>query len=77
MEKTKNQLKADFIRSLSSNSGLASRLSYYEILAGDYRYLINHINVIEKITPEDIMRVAKKYLTKENRTVATLVKKGK
>jgi predicted Zn-dependent peptidase len=75
IEKTKNQLKADFIRSLASNSGLASKLSYYEILAGDYRYLINHINVIEKITPEDIMRTAKKYLSSENRTVATLVKK--
>jgi predicted Zn-dependent peptidase len=72
IEKTKNQLKADFIRGLASNSGLASKLSYYEILAGDYHYLVNHINIIEKITPDDIMRVANKYLTKENRTVATL-----
>lgn len=73
IEKTKNQLKADFIRGLASNSGLANKLSYYEMLAGDYRYLVNHINFIEKITPDDIMRVANKYLTKENRTVATLV----
>jgi predicted Zn-dependent peptidase len=72
---TKNRLKADFIRGLASNSGLASKLSYYETLAGDYRYLTNHINVIEKITPVDIIRVAKQYLTKENRTVATIVKK--
>jgi predicted Zn-dependent peptidase len=43
------------------------------MLAGDYRYLVNHINFIEKITPDDIMRVANKYLTKENRTVAALV----
>jgi predicted Zn-dependent peptidase len=73
IEKTKNQLKADFIRGLASNSGLANKLSYYEMLAGDYRYLVNHINFIEKITPDDIMRVANKYLTKENRTVAWLV----
>ncbi len=73
IEKTKNQLKADFIRGLASNSGLANKLSYYEMLAGDYRYLVNHINFIEKITPADITRVANKYLTKENRTVATLV----
>lgn len=75
INKTKNQLKADFIRGLASNSGLASKLSYYEIMLGDYHYMINHINMIEKIRPEDIMRVAKKYLTKENRTVASLVKK--
>ena len=72
---TKNRLKADFIRGLASNSGLASELSYYETLVGDYRYLTNHINAIEKITAEDIIRVAKQYLTKENRTVATIVKK--
>jgi predicted Zn-dependent peptidase len=50
-------------------------ISYYEILLGDYRYITNHLKVIEKITPEDILRVAKKYLIPENRTVATLVKK--
>ena len=74
IEKTKNQLKADFIRGLASNAGLASKLSYYEILTGDYRYLTNHINTIEKIIPADIIRVAKKYLTKENRTVAAIVR---
>ena len=73
LDKTKNQLKADFIRGLASNSGLASKLSYYELLAGDYHYLVNHINIIDKITPDDIIKVANKYLTKENRTVAALV----
>ena len=73
--KAKNQLKADFLRGLSSNSGLASTLSYYEVIAGDYRYITNHIKYIEKITAQDIMTVAKKYLNAENRTVAELVKK--
>ncbi len=73
--KAKNQLKADFLRGLKSNSGLASTLSYYEVITGDYRYITNHIQYIEKITARDIMRVANKYLTRENRTVAELVKK--
>ncbi len=73
--KAKNQLKADFLRGLSSNSGLASTLSYYEVIAGDYRYITDHIKYIEKITAQDIMTVAKKYLNAENRTVAELVKK--
>ena len=75
LEKIKNQLKADFIRSLDSNSGLAGTLSYFEALLGNYRYITNHIHVIEKITSEDIIRVARKYLTSDNRTVALLVKK--
>jgi predicted Zn-dependent peptidase len=48
-------------------------LSYYETLLGDYRYLTRYIKVIEKITPDEIMLVAQKYLRKKNRTVATLV----
>lgn len=73
LAKTRNQLKADFIRGLASNAGLASKLSYYEIMAGDYHYLSDYLKVMEKITPEDVIRVARKYLVKENRTVATLV----
>jgi predicted Zn-dependent peptidase len=73
LQKIKNQMKADFIRSLNSNNGLASMLSYYETLLGDYRYLSNYIKVIDKITPDEIMQAAQKYLRKENRTVATLI----
>jgi predicted Zn-dependent peptidase len=76
LEKAKNQLKADFIKNLDSNLELANMVSYFEILIGDYRYITNHLKIIEKVTPEDIMRVAKKYLVSENRTVANLVKKN-
>jgi predicted Zn-dependent peptidase len=47
-------------------------LSYFEVLTGDFRYLSNYIQVIEKITPADIMQAARKYLRKDNRTVASL-----
>jgi len=77
LEKIVNQLRAEFIRELNSNSGLASRLSYYEIITGDYRYMTRYIDMIEKVTPKDIMEAAKKYLTEENRTVAVLQRKVK
>jgi predicted Zn-dependent peptidase len=73
--KVKNRLKAGFIRSLASNTGLASRLSHYQIVAGDWRYLEEHFRVIERVTSEDIMEVAKKYLIKRNRSVAKIVKR--
>jgi len=75
LQKVKNQMKVDFIRSLNSNSGLAGMLSYYEVLIGDYRYLTNYIKAIDTITPDGVMQAAQKYLKKENRTVATLVPK--
>ena len=76
LEKIKNQLQADFIRRLNSNYGLASMLSYYQTVVGDWRYIEDQLDIIERITPEDIMKAANKYLVEDNRTVAELVKRG-
>lgn len=69
------QIDAGFIRALSSNAGMANQLAFYEGIAGDWRYILNWRKKMYEITPEDIMRVAKTYFNKSNRTVATLVKK--
>jgi predicted Zn-dependent peptidase len=71
-----NQLDGAMIRSLSTNSGLAGQLAYYEAVVGSWRYLVGVREKIAKVTAEDVMRVAKKYFVRTNRTVATLVKKG-
>ncbi len=73
LEKIKNQLEADFIHGLESNSGLADEISFYEAVAG-WQYINVALEKIQAVTAEDVMRVAKKYFTKTNRTVATLVK---
>ncbi|MGV8080258.1 MAG: M16 family metallopeptidase [Syntrophales bacterium] len=75
LEKVKNGMRADFIRELASNEGMASRLSYYEAVAGDWRYITGHLKVIDRITPEDVRRVARNYLIPENRTIGVLLKK--
>ena len=69
------QIDAGFIRNLSSNAGMAQQLAFYEGIAGDWQYILNWRQKMYEITPEDIMRVAKTYFTKSNRTVGTLVKK--
>ncbi len=73
--KAKNQLRMDYIKNLESNGELASSLSYYEVLLGDYRYISNYLNIIDKVSAEDIQKAAKLYLNKENRTIAVLNKK--
>jgi len=76
LQKIKNQLEADFVRSLESASGLASKIASYEAIY-DWSYINTIVENTLSVTPEDIMRVAKKYFTKTNRTVAILVKKEK
>jgi predicted Zn-dependent peptidase len=76
LEKIKNQLEADFIRGLDSNNGLADEIGYYEAIAG-WQYVNIAPERIKAVTAEDVQRVANKYFTRTNRTVATLVKKEK
>jgi predicted Zn-dependent peptidase len=75
LAKAKNQLRMDYFRNLDSNGELASMLSYYEVLLGDYRYISNYLNTTDKVSAEDIQKAAKLYLNKENRTIAVLNKK--
>lgn len=75
LEKVINHLEANLVRQLSSNRGMSDTLAYYQTIAGDWKYIMTHIDKIRKITPEDIMNTARKYLRKNNRTVAVLVKK--
>ncbi|MEZ5360285.1 MAG: pitrilysin family protein [Candidatus Zixiibacteriota bacterium] len=75
IDKVRNQADADFVRSLSSNGGLAYRIGNMEAMVGNWHYLIDYRNELKAVTPDDILRVAKTYFTKANRTVVTLVKK--
>lgn len=74
-ERVLNGLDADLVRSLRSNSGLASQLSFYQTVAGSWRYVLEARARIAAVTPADVQRVATQYLTKSNRTVGILVKK--
>jgi predicted Zn-dependent peptidase len=75
LQKTLNQLDAYLVRSLQSNSGLASQLAFYDAVAGDWRYILSSHDRMAKVTEEDLRQTAKKYFVKTNRVVATLVKK--
>ena len=71
-EKAKTRARAGLIRQLDSNSGLAAQLSFYEVVTGDWRNLFKQLDQIDKVTAQDIQRVAKEYFTTKNRTVAVI-----
>lgn len=75
LTKAKNHLKMSYIKSLNSNADMASTLSYYEVLLGDYKYFANYLKVIDRISSDDIQRAVNRYFNKDNRTVATLSRK--
>lgn len=76
LAKVLNNLDADLVRGLRSNSGLASQLAMYQAVAGNWRYILTSRDKVAAVTADDIQRVASQYFIKSNRTVAVLVKKG-
>jgi len=66
----KQRAKADFIRSLRSNQGLARQLGYYQAKTGDWRNAFRQVELIDAVTVDDIKRVAAEIFTEKNRTVA-------
>ena len=74
LQKVKNNMEADFIRGLGSNMGMAHALGYYAVVK-DVDYLRAFLDNINRVTADDVERVAGMYLAPTNRTVVTLVKK--
>ena len=68
----KTRAKANLIRRLDSNSGLASQLASYQARFGDWRELFRQVDRIDKVTAADIRRVAAATFTDGNRTVGII-----
>jgi predicted Zn-dependent peptidase len=67
-----NQVEASFIWGLGSNEGLALQLSHAQIVLGNWQVLVDYPGKIRQVTPADIRRVCRTYLTVENRCTAVL-----
>ncbi|MEW6051582.1 MAG: pitrilysin family protein [Candidatus Zixiibacteriota bacterium] len=72
LEKIKARNRANMIRQMDGNQGLALQLAGYQTRWGDWRQLFKEMDRINAVTREDIQRVAKQYLTKKNRVVAMM-----
>lgn len=68
-QKVKNQIENDFISENSSVAGIAENLANYHVYYGDANLINTEIERYNKVTREDLKRVANKYLVKENRVV--------
>jgi zinc protease len=72
LQKVKNQVEASFIFGQDSIFNQAMLLARHEI-ALSWKVIDDYLPSIRKVTPEDIQRVAKKYLIPDNRTVGILI----
>lgn len=73
LERYKARAKADKLRGLDDNIGLASQLASYQTEWGDWRVMFTEISKIDAVTKADIRRVANKTFVAGNRTSAEIV----
>ncbi|MDD5439209.1 MAG: pitrilysin family protein [Candidatus Omnitrophica bacterium] len=65
-----------YLKNLQTVGGVASSLALGKMMAGDAELSRHYLEGIEKVTPDDVMRVAKKYLYDTNATTVYLVPEG-
>ncbi len=68
----KTRAKANLIRSLGSNEGLAFNLGVFQARYEDWRELFRSVDRIDKVTKADIRRVANQIFVPDNRTVGII-----
>ena len=75
-QKIRNQVESNFVQQNASAVGIAEQLANYHVYYKDANLINTEIDRYMKVTREDLQRVAKKYLTKENRVVLQYMPKS-
>ena len=77
LARAKTNIERDFIGTKETMQGQARKLGYFELETGDHGYERLYLERVRGVTPEDIVRVARKYLAGENLTAGVLLPKDK
>jgi zinc protease len=72
LDEIKSFLRYSFAMSLHTASSVAQTVSHYIQLTGDFNTVNQLYNLFNRVTPEDVQRVAQKYFTPATRSVVTL-----
>jgi zinc protease len=73
LRKAKNMRLTSFYRGIATLSGKAHELGIFELFHGGWRNLFAAADRYERLTEDDLRRVAVAYLKADNRTVVTLI----
>jgi len=73
LTKAKNIIEAEFVFSADSNFARAMQIGRAETVGAGYDYFIHYLENLRKVTKDDILRVAKKYLIEDHKSVGILV----
>jgi predicted Zn-dependent peptidase len=70
LARARTQARASAVRQLANNSGLAASLAVYQAAYGNWRKLFTSMDDLDRVTAEDVQRVARRYFVTNGRTLA-------
>lgn len=77
LSEIKSAMRYGFAMQLNNADRVANTIGHFLELTGDPESINRMYALYEKVSPEDLMEVARKYFTKENRTVVILTEEKK
>ncbi len=72
LQKIKNQKLIEFYGQVETINGKSNNIGTYEVFFGDYKKMFDAPALYNKVTTEDVKRVANTYFNKSSRTVGVL-----
>lgn len=72
LQKIKNQKLMEFYSQVETINGKSNNIGTYEVFFGDYKKMFDAPAAFNKVTAEDVKKVANKYFSKSTRTVGVL-----
>ncbi len=76
LEKAKINLESQFIYQGETAQGQARQLGFYETVAGDLSFKEKYLKGIRSVDPEELKKVARKYLNNSNLSIGLLLPEG-
>jgi zinc protease len=76
LEKAKNRIELSFLHGMETASGKAEQIGFFETVIGDPGSIFSRVEFTRKVQAKDLMRVAKKYFRKSQRTIVTILPKA-
>jgi zinc protease len=77
LQRTKNQFARDYIMGRQSDQQKALQLAHAVVIHNDITTADGEFDIFQKITADDVQRVARTYFTEQNRLVLTIMPSGR
>jgi zinc protease len=72
LARAKSRVEAEFVFQADSVTSQARQIGYWAMV-DDWRYLTTYVERVRALTPDDVQRVAQKYLVTDDRTVGQFI----